>query len=359
MDDPQLFVPTGYDRADGLGDNPGTPAPENMIIVNGFPCATVDDVFIDLEELPESPDIERAEQQTCQHVFVTDWTSAKEYMRFLYRGVIQTDADGRQWKVLSASCKHGKGEATTVTVTSEALYSDVPPDEFECTPIELGINIIKYPRYLYALLPSTSDSPAEVTAKQTVIRNIQNFIAAPTEPSQNGYAMALAILASDDSVVRYAKAAAQEIVQKYWLQEDSPYIVAYQLTWTRYFYKPQILNPGGYKENPVTEANPTVPPYFVALDQDNISDGTIFDAMSLVNPQSYAQPDGSQNISWLRKADQQSFQRTLFRMTSTWIGAALGNWDDQIYSRVRRPTSAVAAENPNPFILLSGIGNEI
>lgn len=345
------IIPTGYDRADGLGDNVGTVAPPFKIIVNGDPVATVDDVSIDFNEKPDSPEIERAEQQTVQHVFTTDWVNAKELIRFLYRGIIMVDSDGGQWKILSATCKHGRGEEAVISVTSEALFSDVPPDEFDCTPIELGINIIKYPRYLYALVQQPGDSAAEVDAKQTIVRLLQEYIAAPTEPQKTGYLNGLLIVSGDDPTVRLAKAAAQEIVQKLWLQEDSPYIVAYQVTWKQYFYSPQLLNPGSYKEDPIYEANPGLPPYFCALDQNFPSNGTIFDAMYLINPQCYAQPDDTQEISWLRKADQQVFQRTLFGLTSTWIGSPIGNWDRQIYSNERRPTTWIPSENPNPFQL--------
>lgn len=347
-----FIVPTGYDRADGLGDNLGTPAPPFKIIVNGDPAATVDDISIDFNERPDSPEIERAEQQTAQHVFTTDYGNAKELMKFLYRGIIMYDSDGNPWKILSARMKHGRGEATEITITSEAIYSDVPPDEFSCVPIELGINIIKSPRYLYALIEQPGDDPDTITSKQTIVRLIQEYIAAPTEPQKTGYLDGLLIdLDNDSPATAYAKAAGQEIIQKLWLQEDTPYVIGYQITWSQYFYFPQPLNPGGYREDPIKEANPGLPPYFGALDQKEYKNGTIFGGMNLVNPQFYAQPDGTEFISWLRKADQIEFQRTIFKFTSTWIGSPIGNWDGQMYSNLPRPTSWNPVLGENPYIL--------
>lgn len=347
-----FIIPTGYDRADGLDDNFGTVAPTNKITVNGEVVATVNDISIDFEERPDSPEIERAEQQTAQHVFTTDWVNAKELMRFLYRGIIMYDGDGNPWKILSARMKHGRGEATEIIVTSEAIYSDVPPDEFSCVPIELGINIIKNPRYLYALIQQPDDDKDTVNTKQTIVRLLQEYIAAPTEPQKTGYLDGLLIDLDDDTAsTAYAKAAGQEIVQKLWLQEDTPYVVGYQITWTQYFYMPQPLNPGGYREDPIFQANPGLPPYFAALDQTDFEMGTIFDGMNKINPQFYAQPNGSQFISWLRKADQIEFQRTIFKFTSTWIGSPIGNWDAQMYSTEPRPTTWNPALSKNPYLL--------
>ncbi len=192
------------------------------------------------------------------------------------------------------------------------------------------------------------------------MRLLQEYIAAPTEPQKTGYLNGLLIdLVNDSAAVAYAKAAGQEIVQKLWLQEDTPYVIGWQITWTQWFYLPQPLNPGGYKESPVPVqsgdatplANPELPPYFGALDQDDYANGSIFDGMALVNPQFYAQPDGNQFISWLRKADQIEFQRTIFKFTITWIGSPIGNWDAQMYSNEPRPTTWNPPLSKNPYIL--------
>jgi hypothetical protein len=355
-----LGISFGFDRNDGLDFNPGTVAPEYSIIVNGIPVQTVYDVIIPIQEVADSPDIERAEQYTIQHVFTTDWVSAIEYMRFLYRGAIYQDNFGDSYKIISANCKHGRGEETKITVTSVAMFSDVPPDEISIVPTELGVNIIKYPRYLYALLQQPGDSPADSQAKQSIVRLIQQYIEAPTEPVKNGYATALAIdIAFDSEVTMTAKAAAQEIIQKLWLQEDSPYLPVYQVTWTRYYYYPQYLNPGGYKEDPMFQASPHLPEYFAALDGLNYANGTVFDRFSTINPQCYKQPDGTQSISWLRKSDQSELvQGVLHKITSSWIGSPLGNWDAQLYNQSNRPTDWwITADYP--FQLLDGIGNRL
>ena len=131
-----------------------------------------------------------------------------------------------------------------------------------------------------------------------------------------------------------AVAAAGEIIQKLWYQEDTPYVAGFQVTWSQYYFAPVYENPGGYVENPFG----IVPDYFLSPSQDGSN--TIFDLMAQINPQCYSDngsSNGNVNISWLRKADEVEYQRTWFKVTRTWIGSPIGHWDAQIYSGGERP----------------------
>ncbi|WP_155459429.1 hypothetical protein, partial [Streptococcus pneumoniae] len=62
------------------------------------------------------------------------------------------DSYGFLYKVLSARAQRSKGEQGTLTLVLEAASFDSPPDEFNIVPVELGLNIIKHPRYFHAFL---------------------------------------------------------------------------------------------------------------------------------------------------------------------------------------------------------------
>lgn len=364
---PEIATPCGFDRATGTQSSagllPGTPNPDGQITVASS------DGTIQFEELPDSPEIELAEQGTIVHRFRTSWSDGFSRLQGLPRGLLQTDSYGNTYRILSSKLSSDRGTLCYLTVTSEAVSFDTPPDEFACTPVELGINIIKHPRYLYALLPNyaqsqnqtptppPADTPAQITSKQAVLALIQQYMdTISIPPAQNGVLSNLAIKSSvQTQVTTYAEAAAQEIVQKLWSQEDSPYVVGFQIVWAQYFWFPQFLNPGGYIEDPISTGG--LPPYFGSPDGDyNIS--TIFDKLAELNSQCYQDfYTGGLNISWLRKADTQEYQRTWYKVTRTWIGSAIGHWDTNIYSQLPRPTTW-QPNNPNPYVLLASLNNK-
>ena len=138
-----------------------------------------------------------------------------------------------------------------------------------------------------------------------------------------------------------AKRAAMEIVAKYWRNEETPYIVGYEIEWSVYYFLPQFMNPGGYVEDPVLDATPQLPDYFWSPYQNGlISSETIWDDFRFFNPQCYSstgQYSGDTIISWLRKADRVEYERTWFKVTRRWIGTPIGFWDADLYSQNGRP----------------------
>jgi hypothetical protein len=133
-----------------------------------------------------------------------------------------------------------------------------------------------------------------------------------------------------------AKYAAIEIIQKYWRNEETPYIIGYEISWTSYYYTPQYLNPGGYIEDPVLEATPQLPSDCWQVINGDGSTGEIFDMMANWNPQCYSEDGtitGDTAISWLRKADDvDQTQRTWIKILRTWMGTPIGHWDFDLYN---------------------------
>jgi len=352
----------GFDRADGLSGRNGTATPSGAVTARagGQNIAVAD---IPIEELPDSPTVERAEQATLTHRFRMSWEEALTQIQFLGRGLVREDSLGNVFKLLSASIQHEQGNKCVLTTVDESLSFDSPPDQFQITPVELGINIIKHPRYFYAFLGDGYGSATELT-NQMVIRMLQNYF----ENTTAQYRDALTKLLSDSigtpgtagqtppqfdsetgdfdgtliTGTDMAKRAAMEIIQKYWRGEETPYIVGYQIVWSSFYFRPPYLNPGGYVENPISDASPQLPDYFWSPDYPP-SSNTIFDYLAAVNPQCYSSnglPGGSVNISWLRKADQIEYERTWFKVDRTWIGSPVGFWDTELYSASSRPQTA-------------------
>lgn len=356
----------GFDRGDGLAGRLGTPTPEGAILVQSANGATtVPEIAI--EEYPDSPEIERAEQATITHRFRMSWEECLSRINFLGRGNTYQDSYGNLYLVLSAKIQHEEGGTGTLTVVSEAKSFDSPPDDFSIVPVELGINIIKHPRYFYAFLGEGYGSVTE-QQNQMVIRLLQDYFentsavyrdaiiklldaskganagngTQPPEPTGvntvAGFYPATALVAGTDM----AKRAAAEIVMKYWRGEETPYIVGWQITWSQYYFRPPYMNAGGIMENPITEAVPQLPEYFYSAAFPPDGNDTILDFVAWWNPQSYSD-DGTSNgdlsISWLRKADEVEFQRTWFKITRTWIGSPVGFWDYQLYTQNNRPSS--------------------
>ena len=325
------YLPSGFDRATGESGFPGTPNPSGQPYINGQSGAELENI----EELPDSPVIERAEQATIQHKFQMSLDNATTFLITLGRGTILEDSYGNVTRVLSSKMQPVRGGYASLEVTAEGINFDSPPDEFQVVPESLGIHIIKHPRYIYALVNQPGDSDATKTAKQFAVNNILLYMQTPTLPQQFGYLQSLAVdpLYSDEKNLAYA--AAQEIITKLWLQEDSPYVIGYRVTWSQYYFRPPFLNPGGYTEDPILEGG--LPAYFGSPDWD-YSTSTIFDNIADDNPQCYADASGNPSISWMRQADEIDYQRTWFRITRTWIGAPVGNWDTQLYTADARPT---------------------
>lgn len=369
-------LPTGADRGDGNNPLPdtglpyGTPNKNNQIEYdspNGNNTTFVD------QEHPDSPEIERGEQATFQHTFdVATWNEALDLLAQQGMGTINQDSGGNITKVLSSKIQPNSGGYATLVITAEGLNFDTPPDTVAITPVELDINILKHPRYLYALgaiqTDGTTDN-ANYLLNQQVIRALQNYFENPTSQfrdwlsyqlfysigfpgsiASGAATQAAAYTPAGQTVLVYpftgsdmAKAAALEIITKYWRGEETPYIIGYQVRWRTYYYLPQPIHPGGIIEDPILQAAPPLPYYFwsTASPQDptNTTD-TIFALLASLNPQCYSQDGtstGPVSISWLRKSDEYDYQRTWYAWDRTWFGAPFGHWDKDFYTSKNRP----------------------
>lgn len=365
-------LPNGLNWADGQSGRLGTPTPAGAIRVSGAGGVTaIEDIPV--EEDPDSPEIERAEQATVTHRFTMSYDEAMTRLAIHGRGRILTDSYGNVTKLLSARVQRTKGNKATFTTVAEGVSFDSPPDQFQIVPVELGVNILKHPRYFYAFLGDGAGSTTELQ-NQMVIRMLQNYFENPTaayrdaithllycslgsdagngpqppeyknkfkpsEPLTTGFqdetASAWKVAGTD-----MAKRAALEIVQKYWRGEETPYIVGYQITWSSFYFRPPLIDPGGRIEDPIYDAVPQLPEYFFSTEYPPDPGLTIFDQIAAFNPQCYSDDGtvtGDPSISWLRKADQLFYERTWFRLERTWIGSPLGHWDFELYSGGERP----------------------
>lgn len=181
------------------------------------------------------------------------------------------------------------------------------------------------------------------------------------------FAIAVSVNLNDvNNPITIALAAAQEIISKLWRQEDTPYLIGYEVTWTQYFFQPVFLNPGGYTEDPRL----WVPSYFIVpggagdtvprgitngggLITDTVPNPpsgtqTIFDLIVSYNPQSYSSDgtdQGQLQISSLRQADDYHYERTWFAVTHKWLIAPLGKWDIDLYP----PIGQAGPQDANDF----------
>lgn len=433
-----FWISSGVDRADGVTPLPaqpqgatggsktvGTPDPDGGRTKFGDVSNT------DVEEEVDSPEIERAEQCTAQHRFKTSYSNGLFLLDGLGRGTFLQDTLGKVYRVLSSKIQSMRGgDRCSLTVTTESVSFDSPPDEFQLIPVELGIDILKHPRYSWAINPIPTDSSTFTTVgdtqifytdiKESIIRMVQTYRDSPFFPSANQinglvqsnilsqikngsidtqvpnpdvdlgqpilsgsdpnksnrwngktankppgnflyYIVSVPVSASPSDPVRIALAAAREIIYKLWRQEDNPYVVGFQITWSQFFFRPVYEDPGGYIQSPVI----FVPDYFISPDSsislvprgdltssfgnnDTVAPAgtgrsTLFDLMATINPQSYSDDgtsSGNVNISWLRKADEVEYQRTWFKVTHTWIGSPIGLWDTNLYTKSDRPQDA-------------------
>lgn len=438
-------LPVLFDVADGVtpyppfGSPTGVPtAPVGTPNVNGTLQAAGHGVVVgakngtpvitgnQIEEMPDSPEIERAEQCTCTKRFRMPYDYAVFLISYMGRGTVLADNENRYLRILSTQIKREKPNMAILTIVSEALSFDLPPDEFSIEPIELGAGIMKYPRYFYALMPADTDTPEQSAAKQAIIRAIQTYmdspffptssslngilsgqiqdniaaqlsggksvirlpnenydpnittteedswpvqtlgaITYPDAPKANGDVNPPCVLVavnkntadvgSPDPVIQAAFCAAQEILTKLWKQEDAPYQVACQVTWSTYYYIKPDYNPGGYIEDPIYDlspGNPGLPAYFGSSNFDYAT-GTIFDNIYQYNPQCYSSDGtaltGQTSMSWLRKADVVNYERTWFKVTRTWIGSPQAHWDADLYNQKDRPASASYSDAATDF----------
>lgn len=201
-----VWIPSGFDRADGVsllpsqpagsGGTPravGTPDPDGGLII----IASGGYTFPILEEYPDSPIIEFAEQCTTTHRFKMLYVDALGISPAIQRGVFIQDSFSNLYRVLYSTIQSVTGSFADVSVTTESVSFDQPPDEFQCVPVELGLDIIKHPRYFWAINPVAQDyAPLGVNfltigttkvyyadIKFAIIRAIQTYRDSPFFPS--------------------------------------------------------------------------------------------------------------------------------------------------------------------------------
>lgn len=196
-----FVLPMGLDFADGVTVLPVQPVgASGTPHVVGTPLPTAD-IFLygnigdgKFEELPSSPKLERAEQCTCEHNLKMAWVDALSYWTLMPRGLIVSDSAGNIWRILSCDVTHGEGTVGMLHYVMESISFDSPPDEFDLSEVSLDLNIIKHPRYSWALIPYVSDASTFTVVgdtniyytdiKSAIVRMIQNYTDSPFYPSQ-------------------------------------------------------------------------------------------------------------------------------------------------------------------------------
>lgn len=205
-----FLIPTGLDRGNGVTEIPlqpqgsggvgkfGTPDGTGSITVinpGGDPVTYNSDGTSNQvpQEDADSPEIERAEQATIMHKIKGGYYDMLVLLGGLGRGTFLEDSFGNVTRVLSSRLVSRKGRQSELSVTAESISFDTPPDEFSCTPVDLGIDIIKHPRYAWALNTNPSDETSNipvgditvnfVAIKSAIIRLIQTYRDSPFFPS--------------------------------------------------------------------------------------------------------------------------------------------------------------------------------
>jgi hypothetical protein len=175
-----MNFPTGYDWGDGLtilpgqpigsggGDKFGTPSP-NSAVLTAYPN---NDPSQAPQEDPDSPEIERAEQATISHTMSMPWAQGVAINQAVARGTFLQDSGGNVTRVLSCRLKRAKPGWCKLTIIAESISFDTPPDDFQINPIDLGLDIIKHPRYSWAIAPTSNDSTTTTTVGDTVINYV-------------------------------------------------------------------------------------------------------------------------------------------------------------------------------------------
>lgn len=317
-----LVIPVGLERADGLGGRPGTTTPAGAVV------ATATTYF---EEEKTSPSIELAEQATVVHSYKCDWDTALSLVTFpspYYRGNTFVDSFGNVFKILSTMIQYLPGGHARVEIISEATSFGLPPDEFHVEVVEFNPALQKHPRYAglgaSKLLTMTQRILyASNTAQQTVALTQIDTDFPPPDPVTNPR--------TDKN------ACAHELANKLMRGEETFYLPGFRVSWTRYFALPQLMNPGGYIEDPVDGG---LPSYFWSNDQTPTGNNIFEFLAASVAPQFF-----TSGISWLRLSDTQEYSRTWFRITHSWLGGPaggnnvngfyfFGHWDTDIYSPI-------------------------
>lgn len=190
-----FFLTWGFDRGIGVtvpaspyGQSGsgvvGTAPPTGSVIITDTSGTHV----ITLQEDADSPTIERGTQCTAQHRFTMGYEQALSLINVIGMGLIVQDSGiigaVTIWRVLTCSIQSESGGRAKLITVSESLSFDLPPDEFQVNTVDLGIDIIKHPRYFPNLYPTTAEFGTIVgQIKSSIIMSIQAYRDAPFFPS--------------------------------------------------------------------------------------------------------------------------------------------------------------------------------
>jgi len=196
--------PVGLDKADGVKMLPAQPkgaggsgtygtANGPGQVINQFPGSSDPTKTQPEQEDATSPEIERAEQCTITHKLKMTWDDGVDYIKAIGRGLFLQDSYGLIYRVLSAKLNSLRDGQAEVIITQESISFDSPPDEWQVIPVESGIDILKNPRYNFALSPAAGDDGTYAIVGETkvcfysmkscIMRMVQTYRDAPFFPS--------------------------------------------------------------------------------------------------------------------------------------------------------------------------------
>lgn len=318
------FPPSGFDWADGSGGI-GTATASGQLNIRP------DTGFV-FEELSTSPQIELGEQATITHTFKCDYLTATILVKGWARGTVFVDSGGYETKVLTTTLTKQPGNMATVSMVAEGINFDNPPDEFEMDIVEINPEIERHPRYNSVLnynTNATTGLAVDVTklTGQQIINSAKNA----ANSSSIGSASESGTLLNSTSIsTASVLTLAQELVTKYRKHIDTFYMPGFHIQWSQFFWYPPVTNGGIYREDPIQAGG--LPASFWS--STGLPGGTnnLYGVINTFNQQIF-DPNltGNVQISWLRQADTVHFQRTWFKLTRSWIGGPLGQWDHEIY----------------------------
>lgn len=216
-----FVIPVGINWADGttvLRVQPNGASGTPTIVGTPLPTGQVEMYYGGLpsdliQEMDGSPEIERAEQCTCRHELKMPYTTGISYWSVMGRGTMVTDTAGNIWRILSCNIKRlnepcviGVAFSQTATVwcnfsyVAESISFDSPPDDFDVQEVSLDLDIIKHPRYAWALSPYASDAATYSvfgdTNQKVYYSDIKNKILANIEFYRNSPQVPLGTFAS-------------------------------------------------------------------------------------------------------------------------------------------------------------------
>lgn len=325
------FPPAGFDRADGTGGM-GTADPVGAVAYR--PTSTW------FEEDASSPEIERAEQVTCRHVWNCDATTASVILLGCGRGTYRVDSAGNHWRVLSCTMGRQKGGNCPIVLVEEGIGSDCPPDECQVDIVELNPALEEHPRYSQdsfgigeTLTRYNLDSDGDVIDPN--LANGPKIVQACYQAANSGSVLSgneMEGVPNTSSVPDpIILGLADELVKKFKKHISSFYLAGFRVSYSQYFWLPRPLHPGGTIEDPVSVGG--LPPYFWSDDGSGSAASNIFESLvHAYSPTLYPVADSNgRYLQWLRQCDQIVFIRSLVKLTKTWIGGPLGRWDTDLY----------------------------